>query len=444
MNSKKPLNVGIIHLPFFGLVGSDRLILNAATSFQQMGHYVKIYTTDYDSTQTFKDVSSMTVVNRRTYLPIDFYGLGSPIFYFLKAVILVLTSFISLLKCDIVFCDQLPNPILLLRGLSWLWRGQRPFFAYYCHFPDSASVHSGGRVRRIYRAILNGLEGLGMTAADVVYANSSFTKNAILSCYHGLETKVRVLYPGIMPSETLVAAKIQKDPICRFLNGLAILCSINRIIPFKRIERIIKLTHALKTDHQDTNFITVIAGGIGHARDDYFVSLQRLCSSYGLSYYLAEGSGALLEPHETLSHVDVLFLLNATADQKTFLLAHSKAMFYSSSNEHFGMGISEAMLSRNFAIAMASGGPLEIIQHMKSGYLIPDPDPDAEFSPPMDLLGLLARLFASGPGDKNVPKDIQKIMHRGHAIATKSLTIESFTATIMRDGLNFHTTKTIN
>ncbi|KAM0683293.1 hypothetical protein MDAP_001712 [Mitosporidium daphniae] len=351
-------------------------------------------------------------------------------------MVLIFCSFSSILKSDIVFCDQLPNPILLLRIISYFWWGKSPFFGFYCHYPDYSDPYKGGGLLKyIYKDVFNRIERLGMSLADVVYTNSTFTKNAILGYYPNFpHHKVRVLYPGTPNAGAINESNFAKDPILSILKGSVILSSINRITPFKKIERVIKLVSEMKKHY--ANFITVIAGGLDDVNDKYFISLQDLCSSYSIPYIVVEGPKFPSHPKKILPQTGILFLLNATNDQKSLLLKHSKAIFYSSSNEHFGIGVCEAMLSHCLAISMGSGGPLEIIEHMKSGYLIPESGAHDDFSPPISLLEILARLFASGPEKNNSPHDIQRIIQNGYAKISEYFTMDNFTTTIIRDACN--------
>ena len=62
-------------------------------------------------------------------------------------------------------------------------------------------------------------------------------------------------------------------------------------------------------------------------------------------------------------------------DQRILLLENTKVLLYTPENEHFGIVPVEAMYMGCIALACNSGGPLESVEHGRTGYLMP---PDAE------------------------------------------------------------------
>ena len=450
---KMSLKIAIVHIPFFGITGSDRLIIDASLDMQAKGHDVTIFTTDYHlKTASFFDEQKLKIVSINSHLPASIAGFGSPFLYLLKSIILVFLTFNALFACDIVGCDLLPTPLLWICFLAKITRNVKPTLFYYCHFPDCAIRSNRGLLRGIYRSFLHFFERNGMSCADVIYANSGFTKTTILTHYPKCK-RVKVLHPGI--PEALANFKtsdafFEKNSVCATLKDTNTLCSINRIAASKSLERAILLASAMK--RQPRLFTTVIAGGIGSKELgglEYLDALKAMCKKHSLTFAVAQANNILvpssLSENESLSgDVDVLFLLDATDDQRDFILSHSRALFYTSSKEHFGMGLPEGMLSHCFVIGMASGGPLEIIEHMVSGYLIPDhsnsEDSSREpFSPPDELVGMLERLYGGGDDvnsavvSKEIPQDLQAIIQNGFDWAQSKCTINTFTKTILAD-----------
>ena len=65
----------------------------------------------------------------------------------------------------------------------------------------------------------------------------------------------------------------------------------------------------------------------------------------------------------------VTILSNISYESKCDLLQNSDSFVYSAFREHFGIGICEAMEYNLPVVAVALGGPLEIIDHGKNGLL---------------------------------------------------------------------------
>lgn len=438
----KPLRIAMIHPMFTGIAGADRLIIEACLSLQSKGNTVNIFTTDYHLKQeSFSDEGMVNITSINTHMPNSIFGYCVHPFNCLKSMILIVCALSRLLSHDMIICDQLPTGILILYFLMSLLcvkNENRPILAYYCHYPDFAHVFllKRGFILSAGRRFFSFLEKKAMQCSDIVYANSGFTKTAIIThfpqCHH-----VEVLYPGIpefTPNFEISNSFFKENPVCAIIENTNSMLSLNRFLPSKYLERIIALTNALK--QKKTKLTTVIMGG-GCGMDieklEYLSTLVAICKAYSLSFTVAHANKIILcSKDQPTGAVDVLFVVNGTDEQKRFFLAHSKALFYTASYEHFGMGIVEGMLSHCFPIAMASGGPLEIIEHMKSGYLVPEPTNGASFSPPADLVNLLAKLYGNNLAREESPQDLKKIIENGYNRAKSLYTIEAFSDAIIK------------
>lgn len=112
--------------------------------------------------------------------------------------------------------------------------------------------------------------------------------------------------------------------------------------------------------------------------------LTSLCKIHSLSYIVIPPTEPLSTPSRP-SEPDVIFLLNFTSSQRTALLTSQStvALLYTPSNEHFGIGPVEAMISKLPVVACDSGGPVESVvdpdynplpqdtQRERTGYLRP-------------------------------------------------------------------------
>lgn len=66
----------------------------------------------------------------------------------------------------------------------------------------------------------------------------------------------------------------------------------------------------------------------------------------------------------------IVFLRSISNDQRLLLLENTSILLYTPENEHFGIVPVEAMYMGCIVIACNSGGPLESVDHEKTGYLL--------------------------------------------------------------------------
>ena len=70
-----------------------------------------------------------------------------------------------------------------------------------------------------------------------------------------------------------------------------------------------------------------------------------------------------------------MFLRSISNDERLLLLENTSVLLYTPENEHFGIVPVEAMHMGCVVIACNSGGPLESVDHEKTGFLL---SPDTE------------------------------------------------------------------
>uniref|UniRef100_A0A0M3KG51 Alpha-1,3/1,6-mannosyltransferase ALG2 n=1 Tax=Anisakis simplex TaxID=6269 RepID=A0A0M3KG51_ANISI len=74
---------------------------------------------------------------------------------------------------------------------------QAPLF-FYCHFPDLLLTDHQGFFKRLYRYVVDRLEGWSIGMADLICVNSNFTKGVVAETFPHLDaTKLKVLYPTL-------------------------------------------------------------------------------------------------------------------------------------------------------------------------------------------------------------------------------------------------------
>jgi alpha-1,3/alpha-1,6-mannosyltransferase len=67
---------------------------------------------------------------------------------------------------------------------------------------------------------------------------------------------------------------------------------------------------------------------------------------------------------------DVVFLKSISNNERLLLLENTSILLYTPENEHFGIVPVEAMYMGCIVIACNSGGPLESVDHEKTGFLL--------------------------------------------------------------------------
>ena len=101
---------------------------------------------------------------------------------------------------------------------------------------------------------------------------------------------------------------------------------------------------------------------------DTLTRLRKLCDDLSLSHDTIDAQITTIPPPS-----QVLFVLNFTSDQRTFLLTDSKTvcLVYTPTNEHFGIVPIEAGACGLPVLAVNSGGPTETVIDGETGLLRP-------------------------------------------------------------------------
>lgn len=337
--------------PDLGIGGAERLVVDAALALQNRGHSVSFLTNHHDPTHCFEETRNGTFRVRVVgdWLPRSIFGRFYAFCAYFRMV--YAAFYVALFQSkeepiDVIFCDliSLGIPILKYAKCS-------PKILFYCHFPDQLLTKPGGFLKSIYRMPLNYLEEKTTGAADGVLVNSKFTSRIFTETFKTLNVTPDVLYPSLVTKSFDKTVNIQN--IEDIPENATILFSINRY------ERKKNLPLALKA----------------------FKLLDKLSSQYRLHLVLAGG----YDPRnlENVEHYDelnviaenldlkdrVTFLRSPTDEIKVQLLNRCKLLFYTPTNEHFGIVPLEAMYLSRPVIAVNSGGPTETIVHEQTGFL---------------------------------------------------------------------------
>jgi alpha-1,3/alpha-1,6-mannosyltransferase len=342
---KPGLRIGVLH-PELTLGGAERVVVDAARAFQDMGHRVTIFTARHDRARCFEETADGTLdvrVNGR-FLPSHIaQRLRAPC-AILRMAYLAAAAVARNRPFDVLFCDQVPHVIPLLKRLS------PARVVFYCHFPDRLLAGRNRPGYSVYRQPINRLEESGIRLADAVLVNSRFTADIVEKSFGPLRAEsVRVVYPAV-DSERYAAIGCSEE------GQEIVLLSVNRFKPEKNHGLAIRALSRLRQEIPGRLFgLTrlVIAGGFDSSLSEdrrTLAQLERLARDLGVAS-------------------QVIFSPSCSESERLRLLERCRCLIYTPVNEHFGIAPLEAMAAGRPVVAAASGGPLETVRHQETGLL---------------------------------------------------------------------------
>jgi alpha-1,2-mannosyltransferase len=209
----------------------------------------------------------------------------------------------------------------------------------YVHFPVSLMASSKYRNNKYnqsklwkayflpYQNMANRLANRALKRADIILANSKFTKNALAEINPGL--KSHILYPPV--------------DIERFSNAYHStfrekkVLVISRFSPEKQLDKIVSLARMVQTNIQFQ-----VIGLVTPMNRQYFNYILERIRDKGL-------------------HDKILLTPNATNEEIIEAMSSSSAYFHTMEGEHFGVSIIEAMAAGLIPIVPSYGGCSEIV-----------------------------------------------------------------------------------
>lgn len=340
--------------PDLGIGGAERLVVDAALAMQSRGHSVSFLTNHHDPSHCFEETRNGTLRVRVVgdWLPRSIFGRFYAFCAYFRMV--YAAFYVTLFQSkeepiDVIFCDLISLGIPILKFAQ-----HKPKILFYCHFPDQLLTKPGGMLKTIYRMPLNFLEEKTTGAADGVLVNSKFTSRVFSETFKTLNVTPDVLYPSLVTKSFDQSPKdfsIEDVP-----SNSNVILSINRYERKKNLPLALKAFKLLErelTKHEWDRIHLVIAGGYDPR------NLENI-----------EHYDELSVISENLDLKDkVTFLRSPSDDVKVKLLHRSKLLFYTPTNEHFGIVPLEAMYLSTPVVAVNSGGPTETIVHEQTGFL---------------------------------------------------------------------------
>ncbi len=352
--------------PDLGVGGAERLVVDAAVGLQKRGYRVTVCTSRHDAARCFSETSdgTLTVRVHGDWLPRHVCGSMHLLCAWLRhlwlfAVLLTAYSF------DVAVLDQISLAVPLLR-----WCKRVPVL-FYCHFPDKLlSVDRQSLLKRLYRAPIDWLEERTTAAADVIFANSEFTRRTVAREFRSIDAaRVHVLYPGVNlarydapVTDANVRAAVSRAVADAKRDGAPLLLSINRFERKKQLQVAIDaLAWLVANTKQHRRARLLMCGGYDDAvaeNVEHYGELEQRAKQLGVDER-------------------VTFVRSFSDDERAFLLQNASLLLYTPPNEHFGIVPLEAMYSRVPVVACRSGGPTETVVDGQTGVLCDECSGDA-------------------------------------------------------------------
>eukprot|EP01039_Chlorochromonas_danica_P002367 gene2367-2599_t len=374
MSERLSAKVLMLHLDL-GIGGAENLVVQVASSLQDLGCSVTILTSHHDINHCFEETKPNGKLGSAVHvygdwLPRHFLGRFTAFFAILRMLLLAVVVVLWYSSYDVVFIDGVAAPIPLLTRF-----GQK--VVYYCHFPDLLlCTDRSSQLKQLYRLVMDRLEAHATACASLILVNSEFTANVFRETFPRVYRSLRpqVLYPAVKISATFDRndSSIKKHvPYCQGYDH--IFFSLNRYERKKRIEVAIDaLAHykSLGSRSEANKAVLVIAGGYDLRVDEnvqYLEELRQYCHSRGLTHCYLSSNDPL--PGTPPTFVDVIFRTSISGTERQALLTSCHALLYTPDKEHFGIVPVEAMMQERAVIAVNSGGPVESVRHEVTGFL---------------------------------------------------------------------------
>jgi len=361
--------------PDLGIGGAERLVVDAALALKSHGHSVHFVTNHHDPKHCFEETinGQFNVTVIADWLPRSTFGRCRAFWAYLRIIFAAIyISWKGVPKSsdknsnryrpDIIICDQISACIPFIKNresLSWLFPNAPKKTVFYCHFPDKLLTKRQGTMKKLYRYGIDWVEEVTTGMADKILVNSKFTAGVFQDSFKSLSSVPDVVYPSLhTKSFDDVLAQHKSTLAHQKVPDTFLLLSINRYERKKNLKLALKtLAHLHKNGHSKTRL--VMMGGhdpLCKENVEHLEELKALSEDLNLS--------------STGSDPSVIFMTNATAEEKINFLRISDALLYTPSGEHFGIVPVEAMYVGLPVIAINdSAGPTESVKNKETGFL---------------------------------------------------------------------------
>lgn len=339
------MRIAFVH-PDLGIGGAERLIVDAAVSLQDLGHQVVIYTAHHEPARSFEETRSKLEVRvRGDFFPRHACGRGHVFFASVRNAYTATCLALSEWRPELIIADQVSTCIPILRLFT------RAPVVFYVHFPDKLLAARHSWLRRLYRLPFDLMEEATTGCAHRLLVNSQFTASVF-----------RTEFPRLVAARPVLGAPAVLYPSVAVHSGdidaaeapAAYVVSLNR---YERKKRVDLAVNALAFVPE---LRLIVAGGYDDRlaeNVEYLEELRQLSAQLGLEDRIT-------------------FERSVSDDRRRALISSALCLLYTPPNEHFGIVPLEAMALGCPVVATNSGGPLESVKHLTTGFLV-EPTPRA-------------------------------------------------------------------
>lgn len=192
----------------------------------------------------------------------------------------------------------------------------------YIHFPAVIPTYGSGLMNKLYNELVKWYAKRIEGRPRIMFVNSSWTANKVLSCYAELVDRVAVLHP---PADVEYFSEVAGNDVRENL-----VVTISRFTPEKRLEEVLNVAKAMG----DYRF--VIVGSTSKYSQSIIKRLKSTIELAGLD--------------------NVELRINISRSRLRELLGSAKYYLHPPFIEHFGIAIAEAMAAGCIPIVYRDGG----------------------------------------------------------------------------------------
>jgi D-inositol-3-phosphate glycosyltransferase len=202
------------------------------------------------------------------------------------------------------------------------------------------------------------------TFADRIVIATPAEKDQLIKSYGADERKLAVIPPGVDTSRFYPIPEDEARSVIGVPSGNCMILFVGRIEPLKGIETLLRAIALLLQTEELTEcnyYLAIIGGepdGNGDEADSEMARLQNLSRELGI-------------------HDVVIFLGKRSQDTLPYYYSAAQVVVVPSHYESFGMVALEAMACGIPVIASQVGGLAYLVRDGKTGYVIPDGNPEA-------------------------------------------------------------------
>ncbi len=200
--------------------------------------------------------------------------------------------------------------------------------------------------------------------AEKIVIATPAEKEQLISLYGADEHKLSVIPPGVDTSRFYPIPEDEARSVIGVPSGNCMILFVGRIEPLKGIETLLRAIALLLQTEELTEcnyYLAIIGGepdGNGEEADSEMARLQNLSRELGI-------------------HDVVIFLGKRSQDTLPYYYSAAQVVVVPSHYESFGMVALEAMACGIPVIASQVGGLAHLVRDGKTGYVIPDGNPEA-------------------------------------------------------------------